>query len=230
MQTLNLTRIRLGAAALGLAALLFAAFPIVRPFFPAPDVGSPASLTTAARALASPAWVLGHFMAMAGFVLLVFGLLTLYVRLADTPAERRAFLAMLLGLAGIALILPTLGGETYALPAVGKNYLAGQTDAFAAVIAMYGGPDVLVLLVGLLLMAIGAVVLATAIWQSSALPKWAGVLLTIGLALWCPLFPQLIRIVDGALVGLGGLWLAGSIWAGPARAAQPGRVAEESFV
>lgn len=33
MQILNFTHRRLGALALGIAALLFAAFPIVRPFF-----------------------------------------------------------------------------------------------------------------------------------------------------------------------------------------------------
>jgi hypothetical protein len=212
MQTLNSTRIRLGAAALGISALLFAAFPLVRPFFPIPDVNSPANLTVATQALASSAWVIAHFIAMMALVLLLFGVLTLYAYLTNTRVERRAFLAMIFGLAGIALNMPTLGVETYTLPVIGKTYLEGQTDVISIVFALYSGPDNLVLLLGLLLLAIGAIVFAISIWQSGVLPKWAGVILAIGLALWFPLFPQITRIIDGLLIGVGGIWLAWSIW------------------
>lgn len=212
MQTLSSTRIRLGALSLGLSALLFAAFPLVRPFFPIPDANSPASLTVATQALSSSAWVVSHFIAMIALVLLLFGMLTLYARLTNTRAERRAFLAMIFGLAGIALILPSLGVETYALPVVGKTYLEGQTDVISIVFLIYSGPDNLVLLLGLLFVAIGAIVIANTIWRSGVLPKWAGVIFAVGLALWFPLFPQIIRILDGLLIGIGGVWLAWSMW------------------
>ena len=212
MQTISSIRIRLGALSLGLSALLFAAFPLVRPFFPIPDANSPASLTVATQALSSSAWVVSHFIAMIALVLLLFGMLTLYARLTNTRAERRAFLAMIFGLAGITLILPALGVETYTLPVVGKTYLEGQTDVISIVFLIYSGPDNLVLLLGLLLLAIGAIVLAFAVWRSGVLPKWAGVIFAVGLALWFPLFPQMIRIVDGVLIGIGGVWLAWSMW------------------
>jgi hypothetical protein len=34
----------------------------------------------------------------------------------------------------------------------------------------------------------------------------------IGLVLWFPPFPRMIRIIDGLLIGLGGVWLAWSLW------------------
>lgn len=44
------------------------------------------------------------------------------------------------------------------------------------------------------------------------LPIWrAGVLLGIGLALWFPAFPRVIRVIDGLVIGPGGVWLAGSL-------------------
>lgn len=149
---------------------------------------------------------------MLAFVLLLFGLLTLYQCLTNSGVERRTLLAMILSLAGIALIMPTLGVETYTLPVIGKLYLEGKTDVVAVVDRIYSGPDMLVLIVGLLFLAVGSVVFAITIWQSGILPKWAGVIFAIGLALWFPLFPQIIRIIDGFLIGIGGVWLAWSIW------------------
>jgi len=53
---------------------------------------------------------------------------------------------------------------------------------------------------------------AEAIWQDGRLPRWAGVLFAIGLALWFPPFPRTLRIIDGFFIGLGGLWLATDLW------------------
>src|SRR5947207_1544118 len=58
---------------------------------------------------------------------------------------------------------------------------------------------------------------ACATWQSGVLPGWAGVALAAGLALWLPLLPRAVRIVDGLTIGLGGLWLAWAIWRKGAR-------------
>lgn len=205
-------RLRLGASALGLSALLLAAFPLVRPFFPL-DPRSPAkTLVVASPAIASAPWVLAHFMAMIGFVLLMCGMLALHATLATGRGAPRARRALISSLAGIALIMPTLGVETYVLPAIGTLYLAGETATAPIVGLIYIGPATWVLLLGLVLLAIGAINFAVAIWQSGALPRWAGVTFAVGLALWLPLFPQVIRILDGLLIGVGGVWLAWSVW------------------
>jgi hypothetical protein len=81
-------RLRLGAVTLGVCALLFAAFPLVRPFFRL-DVFSPTLAAVASRPLASSSWVIAHLLLLAGFALLPCGLLALYAALADSPAESR---------------------------------------------------------------------------------------------------------------------------------------------
>lgn len=154
---------------------------------------------------------------MLAFVLLLFGMLTLYARLADGHFEPRALGALVLSLAGIALIMPMLGVETHILPIVGKLYLAGTTDIAPAVGLIYLGPAIVVFLIGLLALAIGVIYFALAIWHGDVLPRWAGVLFAIGLALWFPPFPRIIRIIDGFLIGIGGVWLAWSIWQEPER-------------
>jgi hypothetical protein len=211
MNTANSRRVRLGALALGISALLFAAFPLVRPFFPRPVENSPAELIVVSKGFTMPAWVISHFMAMVALVLLLFGLVTLQTCLTNSKGERRAFVGMVLALAGVALILPTVGVETYTLPVLGRAYLEGKAELAPIMGSLYSGPDTIVLLLGLLLLAIGAIVLAVAIWSTGSLPKWAGVLLAVGLVFWFPLFPQIIRIVDGLLIGIGGLWLAWTI-------------------
>lgn len=64
---------------------------------------------------------------------------------------------------------------------------------------------------GLLVLAVGAVLFAIAVWKSDTIPRWSGVPFAIGLALFFPLLPQAIRIVDGLLIGVGGIWVALSI-------------------
>jgi hypothetical protein len=68
------------------------------------------------------------------------------------------------------------------------------------------------MVLGLLGLALGAIDLARGIWRRRALPRWAGVLLAVGLSLWLPLLPRPARILDGLLIGLGGVWLAWGIW------------------
>src|SRR5262249_9570042 len=87
----------------------------------------------------------------------------------------------------------------------------GNTSVAPLVGTIYLGRAPLVMLLGLLLLAIGAITLATAIAKSHALPKWAGVTFAIGLTFWCPLLPPPVRIVDGLLIGLGGLGLAAAL-------------------
>jgi hypothetical protein len=68
------------------------------------------------------------------------------------------------------------------------------------------------MMVGLIILAIGATEVARAIATSRRLPRCAGIALGFGLALWLPLLPKPIRVVDGLAIGLGGLWLAWAMW------------------
>ena len=215
MRELDPTRVRWGALALGLSALLLAVFPLVRPFFPLDPRQPERTLTLASSAIASGPWVVSHLMAMLAFVLLLFGMMALYARLADTPAEPRALRALVFSLAGIALIMPMLGVETHVLPIIGRLHLVGTTGIAPAVRSIYLGSAMVVFLLGLLCLAIGAIGFGRVIWRSDVLPRWAGALFVAGLALWFPPFPRAIRVVDGLLIGIGGAWLAWSLWRDP---------------
>jgi hypothetical protein len=98
--------------------------------------------------------------------------------------------------------------ELYALPAIGRMYVDGNHSVAALVGRIYLGAAVVVMLLGLLLLAIGAVVFARAVAKSGALPRWAAVTYAVGLAFWCPLLPPPVRILDGLLIGVGGIGIA----------------------
>jgi hypothetical protein len=212
MATDDALRTRLGALALGASALLLAAFPLLRPFFRLDVFDGDATLRAASPALASWPWVIAHLLAMAAFVLLGCGLLALYAALAGAGGEAPALRALVLCLLGIGLVLPALGVETYVLPLLARAYLEGATGVASLVEPIYRGPMTAIMLVGLALLAAGAIGFARGVWRSGTLPRWAGVALGLGLALWCPIFPRAVRVADGLLIGLGGLWLASRLW------------------
>ena len=204
--------------ALALSALLFAAFPLVRPFFSLDPRSPEASLAAASPVVTSAPWVVAHYLAMLAFVLLLFGTLTLYAHLRGGPAEPRAARTLAWSLAGITLVMPMLGFEIHVFPIIGRLYLARTAGIAPFVSLTYLGPAMVVFLLGLVFLAIGVVYFAVAIWRDGSLPRWAGVLFAIGLALWFPPFPRALRVIDGFLIGLGGLWLASRMW--PARNAR----------
>jgi hypothetical protein len=68
------------------------------------------------------------------------------------------------------------------------------------------GPQFGFLVPGLLLLALGAILVGMAIWKSGSLPRWGGIFLAVGLAFFFPLLPQIVRIIDGLLIGTGGIW------------------------
>jgi hypothetical protein len=73
-----------------------------------------------------------------GFVLLLCGLPALYARLSGGAGEAMAFRALVLSGTGVALILPTLGVELYALPAIGRIYLGGRGLTFLSTGRLHG--------------------------------------------------------------------------------------------
>jgi hypothetical protein len=201
-------RIRRGAVALGLAGLLFALFPLLRPFGDDPSGGSEAVAAT----LASDVWVGSHLVLAFGFLLLNFGVMALYAHLSATGVERLAFASLIVTLMGATLLVGAASLEGVALNALGKLALRGEADVLAGMSAVRGGPAGVLFLGGLLALALGGVLFAIAIWRSAALPRWAGVALGIGFVLFLPFLPQPIRIVDGILIGIGAIGLAWRLW------------------
>ena len=98
------------------------------------------------------------------------------------------------------------------MPVIGDLYLNGVTGVAPALASIYRGPITLVMIVGLIMLTLGAIDLARAVWRDGSLPRWAGVSIAVGLSRWLPLLPRSVRIVDGFMIGLGGVWLAWGIW------------------
>jgi hypothetical protein len=187
------------------AGILFLLYPVVRPY-------SDETSAAGARAMASPAWMAAHLFAVAGFILLTLGLLGLYLVLGRRLALRAAVTAWI----GVGLTLPYYGAEVF-----GLNVIAGRAvrDRDASLLQLadqfrYGPAAITMFGAGLLLLAVGAVMAAVAVWRSGALPRWSAVPLAAGFVLFLPQFfgTPALRMAHGALIAVGGIWLGLALW------------------
>ncbi|PTB19123.1 hypothetical protein C9I57_18955 [Trinickia symbiotica] len=201
-------RERLSGGAMAISGLLFILYPAIRPF-------SDESSLQGATAFATGQWLAAHMLAMVAFTLLPLGLLGLHSSLQCTAAERGGYWAVALSLIGTGLTLPFYGGEAYGLHAIGQQALIQRSAAVLSLATVVrSGPGLVMFIVGLLLLAIAAFIVAIAIWRSVSYPRWSGIPLAIGLALYIPQFfgTQPLRVAHGLLVGIGCWWIAAGIW------------------
>jgi hypothetical protein len=200
-------RVRLTAASLVLSGIFFVLFPVVRPFF---DESS----LRGAEEFASNSWVVAHSLGIGGFILLSLGFLGVFIQLRGTQAERRAFLALVLCWVGAGLTLPFFGAEAFALQVIGRATVSQNNPALIPLVnSVRFGPGIIFIISGLLLIGAATIVLASAIWKSATLPKWSGVPLAIGFAVYIPLLQgtpvfQSVRIADGLVIAFGCIWVA----------------------
>ncbi|MGN9844135.1 hypothetical protein ACTMTI_39015 [Nonomuraea sp. H19] len=195
---------RLTSAAFAASGILFLVYPAVRPS------GDDAA------AMASTAWVAGHAAAMLGFVLLGLAVLGLHQVLGDRLSLRAAVVTWI----GAGLTLPYYGAEDFGLNVIARRSLRDQAPALMELAQefRYGLLAVTMFAAGLLLLAAGTIMAAISVWRSGVLPRWSGTALALGFMLFIPQFfgPYPLRIAHGALIMIGGLWLA-AVLAGAAR-------------
>jgi hypothetical protein len=209
-------RFRAGAVALAAAGALFVLYPALRPY-------SDEKTLAGAQAFVSNAWVIAHVMGMLGFIGVGLGLLALYIRLADTPAARLSFWAVVLGWIGAGLTLTYYGAEVYGLRVIGRQALS-EHDADILTLAdqVRGAPGEVIFGIGMVLLAAAGTIAAVACWRLAGLQRWGALVVAVGLALYIPQFftgPP-VRIAHGALLAAGCLCLAAGLWpsrSGPAR-------------
>lgn len=189
---------------LGMTGILMAVYLLARPYG---DLA--ASAAERAAAFASPWWVAAHVagaLALAGF-----GRLAL--RLSDIARESfAARLARWAGLAGVVLVLPYFGAETFALHVIGRRAAAGETSLLPLVDEIRNQPVAIATFgLGLLLLAVAGIAFALA-WTRLAGSRAAwplGVLV----ALVLPQFylPPVGRMAFGVAYLLAAAVLAGSV-------------------
>ncbi len=202
------TRSRLGAISLAISGILFVLYPAIRPF------SSEKGLDGAA-AFGSSHWIVAHMLAMVGFTLLALGLVGWHSSLQRSEVEGSAFRAFVVTLAGIGLTLPFYGGEAYGLHAIGQEALKrGDGSLIEMSTVVRGGAGLMMFLVGLLVLAVGAIMIARVIWTSRERMKWIGIPFGVAFALYIPQFfgTQPLRVAHGLLVALGCALIAASMW------------------
>ncbi len=204
-----MSRNRLGALALAAAGILFVLYPAIRPW------NDENTVSGATASLGSTAWVAAHFFAMIGFILLPLGLLAVRGALSASRSARLALTAAVVTWIGAGLTLPYYGAEDFGLHAIAEHHAGHLLDVVADV--RYQPLAVTIFGVGLLAIAVGAVLAAVAVWRSGVLPRYAGILFAAGFALFLPQFflPAPARIAHGILTGAGLLILAATLWRAP---------------
>ncbi|WP_166240174.1 hypothetical protein [Paenibacillus turpanensis] len=201
-------RVKLGAVALAVAGVLFLLYPAFRPF------SDEASLQ-GAQAFASPEWVVSHVMAIFAFVFMTIGLMGLNISLQGTRAERLSFRGLLLSWIGTGLLLPYYGAEVFGLYAIGLEAIGEQNPSLVRLAHdIRFGPGFSMIVGGLVLLAIGTIIAAMAVWNSRILSKWSGIPIALGFLLYLPQYAaaQPVRIAHGLLITIGCIWMAASMW------------------
>jgi hypothetical protein len=203
-------RTRLGASALAVAGVLFLLYPALRPW------KDESTVDGATKAMSSGAWVASHLFAMIGFILVPLGLLAVHGAVSRTRVERLGFTALVTAWIGVGLTLPYYGAEDFGLNAIARKAKQGQVqDLLGLVDAVRFSPTPATMFAaGLVLLGVGAVLVAITIWRSGVLPRSSGVLFGVGFALFLPQFftPPAARIAHGVLVAAGLIWLALALW------------------
>ncbi len=191
-----MARTRLTSACFALAGVLFVLYPAIRPF-------SDEKSLQGAAAFGSNAWIVSHTLAIVAFILLMLGLLGLYLLLQQTAVELWALAGLVTSWIGVGLTLPFYGAEVFGLHAIGQAATRQNNAGLVSLAAdVRGEPGIWFIVVGLVLLAAGAVLFAVAIWSSGVLLRWIAIPLAVGFALYLPQFmlAQPLRVAHGLLI------------------------------
>jgi hypothetical protein len=208
MAAKNSMPIRLAAIAMALSGILFVLYPTLRPF-------SDEVSLQGARAFASSNWILAHVFAILGFMLAALGLLGLFIAFQESKVGRLTLWGLVISWIGVCLTLPFYGAEVFGLHAIGQEAVRQQSPALLELANQIRfGSGFIMIVTGLLLLGIGAVLIAVAIWKSGSTPKWSGIPFALGFLLYIPQYAasQPVRVMHGILLAAGCIWISAGLW------------------
>ena len=213
--------LRIGTASLALAGVLFALFPLTRPWQDA--TGTDAGLIAAT---ASSWWIPSHLFGALAFVLLALATTAVLGVLMNTRGEPAGRSMALLTMLGVGLILPYYGAESFGLHVVAAApELSDPATRIALLDAIRNDPFALTTFgAGWLLIAAAGILLAVAVLRAGFGTALPAISVGVLLALYLPQFfgPPWLRIAHGLLLGVSLILFAG--WhARVARASLRGR-------
>ncbi|MCJ7701617.1 MAG: DUF4386 family protein [Anaerolineales bacterium] len=188
----KLHRIRFSLLTLVIGSLLGIIGLVIRGPVPLPNIDADAW----AKAVTGSSYFMAQVLNIIAYVLPFFGFWALYAFLAKIEkSEKIAFWGFMFSIIGTALSLPTLGIFSFVSPQLAQRYLQGDTQLSEIITQVAIGQPALINISGGVIYLIGTVLLGVAIWRSSLLPKWAGLLLALHglfLVFGFALFPVLI--------------------------------------
>lgn len=203
------TEQRMAAVALIVAGVCFLLYPALRPFADEDSL-------LGAEAFASGGWVIAHLLAVVAFILFSLGLSGVARRLQTRLARSSVVVSWI----GVGLTLTYYGAEVFGLHAIGATVVEKQDVTLLQLAdGVRFGPGISVLIAGLLLLTFGVLLAEIAVWRSGDLPRWSGLPLVVGFALYLPqyLASQPIRVAHAALITAGCFWIASALWRGDRR-------------
>jgi hypothetical protein len=171
-----------------------------------------------AEYITTPGFLVSHLAgSIIGTTIGIFGVLALFAVLAATPVRRLALPGLVLSASGMMLIMTLFGAATFAQPAIGRAYLAGEQAAVGIDSDVYGVPAVAVGVAGGLLYSAGAVLLGVAVWRAGTLPRWAGPLYAVAVPLIAivGLAVGMAQPLGAVLLIVSGAWMTRTVWVGP---------------
>lgn len=143
-----------------------------------------------ARFVSTNSYLVSHLVgSTGGTILAILGTIALGAYLAGGRSAKLGVAAMVVAVAGHAILLVPAALSTFATPAIGRAYLAGFTDVMQ--IAFSPAVEATFML-GLLLALVGNILLGVAMWRSGLLPRWVG-------AVWA--ISALVFYVLGVVLG-----------------------------
>jgi hypothetical protein len=112
---------------------------------------------------------------MLGIMLFILGLIALgaYLAIDSGRSGRLALVAMVVTITANMLFLTIAGWAVFAEPAIGRAFLSGVEGARQI---NPGVEFIVIFLLSVILAVVGNVLLGLAVWRSTTLPKWAGVI------------------------------------------------------
>jgi hypothetical protein len=109
----------------------------------------------------------------------LFGFLGMYIYLDKPETQKTNFWAMVLSILGNGLFLPFAGVFAFAMPIVGKLYLAGEAGVLEVAAQTLGpGTGFAYLIASALALTAGSVLFAMTMWRQG-LPRWLPIIYVI---------------------------------------------------
>lgn len=150
-----------------------------------------------------------------------FWVFALFIAFLPSRRPRTLIAAMVSSLIGAGITLPALGVVNYAFPALAVSYRAGNSGAMDIVDSFFTWPRG-AMVYPAVLVPIGTVLFAVAIWRSPIVPRTAmAMFAATAILISIPVPLHAVRLTGG-FIGLGvGCWITVLIWRNVGRTIAP---------